>query len=109
MHKPLEELSPEDIEKMTHEEFGQLVDDIGGICFDCGRDTFKLREYYMVRDSLWRKAKGGGSMLCITHLERRIGRKLNYTDFTLCRLNAENLLCEEESSKKLFDRMNRHP
>jgi hypothetical protein len=52
-------------------------------CVDCGEDK---DEYYMVADELW-AASGmapNGGMLCLAHLERRIGRLLVIGDFTAC-------------------------
>ena len=53
-------------------------------CVDCGKDTNKSGEYYMVRDEVW--AASGivphGGMLCLRCLERRIGREINIKDFT---------------------------
>lgn len=54
-------------------------------CDDCGACT--LREYYMVRDDIW-KAAGGPRMLCVGCLEARIGRKLMRRDFPDCPLNS---------------------
>jgi hypothetical protein len=53
-------------------------------CVDCGKDTNKSGEYYMVRDAIW--ATSGlaphGGMLCLRCLEKRIGRELNVEEFT---------------------------
>lgn len=59
-------------------------------CKDCRKDTHN--EYYMVHDSLWKKAvpKDGSIMLCILCLEKRLGFKLCRFDFTLCPLNEWN-------------------
>ena len=56
-------------------------------CVDCGFDTNKGHEYYMVTDKVWSAAgmkqchKIGDGMLCIGCLENRIGRKLKAKDF----------------------------
>lgn len=53
-----------------------------GRCVDCGEET--PGEYYMVRDALW-AASGlapNGGRLCLADLERRIGRSLEWWDFT---------------------------
>jgi len=53
------------------------------LCVDCGRSTLKIKEYYMVHDSIWESAgmdKNGG-MLCLDCLEKRLGRNLNESDF----------------------------
>jgi hypothetical protein len=53
-------------------------------CVDCGKDTNKSGEYYMVRDEVWAASKIAphGGMLCLRCLERRIGREVNGQDFT---------------------------
>lgn len=73
-------------------------------CADCGYDTFH-NEYYMVHDHIWAQAgmdKQGG-MLCIGDLERRTGRKLNYTDFTHAPINYLGTF-----SRRLQNRLNSH-
>jgi hypothetical protein len=54
------------------------------LCLDCDKDTVTGDgDYYMVRDEVW-AASGvtpGGGMLCITCLERRVGRELTLADF----------------------------
>lgn len=62
-----------------------------GICLDCGKNTYKLNEYYMVTDSTWLQAnpKGDG-MLCIGCLGKRLNRKLTCRDFFMCPLNVHN-------------------
>jgi hypothetical protein len=52
-------------------------------CVDCGDNTLKIREHFMVHDEVWAKAgmNPNGGMLCIGCLERRIGRKLCRDDF----------------------------
>lgn len=56
-------------------------------CAGCQANTF--REYYMVRDSIWRRTgmKPAGGMLCIGCLERRIKRPLRKTDFSEALVN----------------------
>jgi hypothetical protein len=56
-------------------------------CLDCGVDTIKAGEHYMVRDEAW-PIGGLEGMLCIGCLERRIGRRLVPADFTYCVLNC---------------------
>jgi hypothetical protein len=53
-----------------------------GRCVDCGEET--PEEYYMVRDELWAAAglAPNGGRLCLADLERRIGRPLEWWDFT---------------------------
>ena len=56
---------------------------LGHRCVDCGKETIH-DEYYMVRDELWAATRltGEGGMLCLGCLERRIGRPLEWWDFT---------------------------
>jgi hypothetical protein len=58
------------------------------LCLDCGVDTGKLSEHYMLIDATW-KLTGLGKigMLCIGCLELRIGRMLKATDFNSSYLN----------------------
>lgn len=64
-------------------------------CLDCGVDTWKLNEYYMVTKTVWSDAfpdrprcdgdkswTAGLGYLCIGCLEKRIGRILTPSDFT---------------------------
>lgn len=53
-------------------------------CRDCGVNTLRSGEYYMVSNSVW-AATGiapDEGMLCLDCVERRIGRLLEYRDFT---------------------------
>ncbi len=59
-------------------------------CSDCGRDTDRLGEYYMVKCHVWKAAqakkpirpnKDGGKMLCLTDLEKRAAHALKSSDF----------------------------
>jgi len=73
-------------------------------CLDCGVNTHRIREYYMVRNSVWDpmtrrvwkwvNIPGHGlqwcssdGMLCVGCLEQRLGRTLTYKDFTNCLVN----------------------
>lgn len=90
--------------KYTHkinEGFISILDDIcieiinrnykGWFCHDCSINTFNgNHNYYMVQDKLWEKHGPKEGMLCITCLEKRIGRKLEFEDFTTCILNRQN-------------------
>lgn len=59
------------------------------ICKDCGKNTISSSDYYMVNNNIWKKY-GVDGMLCLKCLERRIGRKLVFEDFTDCLLNRNN-------------------
>jgi hypothetical protein len=51
----------------------------GAECFDCGEDTSKAREYYMLRNDRW-SACGVVGVLCVGCCETRLG-KLTREDF----------------------------
>lgn len=58
------------------------------LCLDCKVDTGKIGEHYMLVDEVWHLTglqKYG--MLCVEHVETRIGRKLVVSDFNDSYLN----------------------
>ena len=60
-----------------------------GYCRDCGADIFGPGgDYYMVYDQVWQEA-GAPPMafLCLGCLARRLGRRLDLLDFTMCPIN----------------------
>lgn len=57
------------------------------LCIDCHADTSKINEYYMLKNWLWKKIRGGRHMLCLNCVENRLGRRLTSRDFTDCPLN----------------------
>lgn len=58
------------------------------LCLDCGVDTGKIGEHYMLIDSTWDlTGLGKYGMLCVEHVEDRIGRELNASDFNDSYLN----------------------
>jgi hypothetical protein len=59
------------------------------MCCDCA--CFVDDEYYMVRNSLWKRHAEDASMLCVGCLENRMGRRLRPADFTDCALNQAAL------------------
>jgi hypothetical protein len=80
-------------------------------CVDCGYQTQPRKakhnyEQYIVRDSIWRAARmragrtdketgvlhGGGGCLCVGCIEKRLGRRLQHTDF---RPHTVWLLCRQ--------------
>jgi len=71
-------------------------------CTDCGKNTSKINEYYMVHDSVWGAAnmetnaafeqgltniRRPDGMLCVGCLENRLGRQLTPADFTDAEVN----------------------
>jgi hypothetical protein len=58
------------------------------LCLDCGIDTGKSGEHYMLIDETWKlTGLGKFGMLCVEHVEARIGRKLVPDDFNDSYLN----------------------
>lgn len=67
-------------------------------CMDCGINTSRIEEYYMVLQKLWEWATGKQSkgILCIGCLEGRIGRRLTQKDFIDCPVNNDNTTRKSE-------------
>lgn len=60
-------------------------------CLDCSVFTNFIGEYYMVNTDLWLQANPDyEGMLCITCLEKRLGRTLKAKDFIYCLVNEIN-------------------
>jgi hypothetical protein len=58
------------------------------LCLDCGVDTGRIGEHYMLIDETWRlTGLGKIGMLCVEHVESRIDRKLVPSDFNDSYLN----------------------
>lgn len=58
------------------------------LCLNCGVDTGRIGEHYMLIDKTWNlTGLGKIGMLCVEHVEKRIGRKLNAADFNNSYLN----------------------
>ena len=74
-------------------------------CLDCKRNVKEINELYMVWDAVWLEACPDlEGMLCVTCLERRIGRKLTPGDFTHCPLNTDF----KSKSITLYRRLGHH-
>lgn len=72
-------------------------------CLDCGKDTGKMGEYYMVKHELWRMINPQiTGMLCIGCLEHRFGRKLIHLDFLYAPIN---FFPDQYRSKRLLSRL----
>lgn len=55
---------------------------------DCGVDTGKIGEHYMLVDETWNKIHSSNKgMLCIEDAEKRLGRKLTASDFNDSHVN----------------------
>jgi DNA-directed RNA polymerase subunit RPC12/RpoP len=67
------------------------------LCMDCGSDTNKSEEYYMLWHKVWRRINYKlNGMLCLNCSERRLGRPLNVGDFTKAPVNSRQAaVCAE--------------
>jgi hypothetical protein len=73
------------------------------LCLDCGIDTGRTGEHYMLVDNTWKlTGLGKVGMLCISHVEARIGRRLISSDFNNSYLNKPRTGI---ISARLLDRM----
>ena len=58
------------------------------LCLDCGVDTGKIGEHYMLKDEVWNKVMTTSvGMLCIGCIEVRLGKLLIPADFTDSHVN----------------------
>lgn len=73
-------------------------------CVDCGVDTGRISEYYMLLDEVWAAAGNIRGMLCIGCLEARLGRQLSARDFSDAPLNFIF-----PQSARLYDRLSTSP
>lgn len=94
---------------MLAENISELETRINFKCLDCQEDTNKINEYYMVKDEVWLKAnpKNKG-MLCIGCLEERLGRELEYKDFSDANLNLMSMNFRFPKSDRLICRLVRN-
>lgn len=52
------------------------------LCLDCGTDTGKIGEHYMLLDEVWSKIHTSSKgMLCVKCCEKRLNRELTKADF----------------------------
>lgn len=75
------------------------------LCADCRVDTSKIKEHYFVNTELW--LSSGVTIyqqLCISCLEKRIGRPLTCSDFTSASINNPK---HNEMSHRLVDAIRR--
>lgn len=64
-------------------------------CVSCGVNTLQLGEYYMIHRELWVAVTGKRErkkMMCIGCVEQRLGRALNFHDFTTAPVNSSMAL-----------------
>jgi hypothetical protein len=79
--------------------------DSNWLCLDCSKDTFD--EYYGVHNHLWRRAVDRSQrhgMLCLSCLERRLGRSLRFEDFKSVPVNGRiaQFLAQRPNSANAF-------
>jgi hypothetical protein len=76
-------------------------------CLDCGINTDAIDEYYMLRNEVRAEANpGNDGHLCISCVERRLGRTLTAVDFTGGQVNTSVTL---RRSPRLIDRLQFSP
>jgi hypothetical protein len=72
-------------------------------CLDCKINTNAIDEYYMLRNEVWAEANPEiDGKLCISCVERRIGRTLTAADFTSGKINRSTT---RRRSPRLIDRL----
>lgn len=73
------------------------------LCLDCNVDTGRIGEFYFINIDLWLSAVGSkNGMLCIGCLEKRLGRMLISSDFTLAYINLPDF---GHKSPRLLNRL----
>lgn len=76
------------------------------VCLDCQVNTSDINEYYMVHNHIWNRIVPEGSgMLCIGCLETRLGRELNFGDFTDALINHPDGAFLKPHSERLYHRL----
>ncbi|QNN98405.1 hypothetical protein SEA_LILMARTIN_192 [Streptomyces phage LilMartin] len=61
------------------------------LCLDCKVDTGKIGEHFFLNMEVWTlTGLGHKGMLCVEHVEKRIGRRLVPADFTSAYINRLN-------------------
>ena len=87
-------------------KFDQADVSVSVHCLECGANTGKIGEFYIVRAEVWLLANpAGDGMLCIGCLEQRLGRSLTRLDFTEAPCNHD----EMPRSLRLLRRLGRLP
>ena len=79
------------------------------MCMDCGVDTGRIGEHYMLNDNVWNQIHSSNQgMLCIGCVEKRLGRKLNRSDFNNSHVNSTRFPTKA-MSLRLLDRLRSAP
>ena len=72
-------------------------------CLDCGVDTGKINQHYMLRDEIWAQVHDTRvGMFCIGCVETRLGRTLVSADFAPVKINHPKV---SAMSARLLDRI----
>ena len=92
---------------MITDSFTDWVEfEAGWLCLDCNGHTLEMDEYYMVQFHVWKEANPeNDGMLCISCLEKRLGRILVPDDFLDCPLNQMALYQTSGWSPLILSRM----
>lgn len=71
------------------------------ICSDCKKNCHRIeRDYYMVKNRLWRKYGVRKNVLCMDCFEFRLGRQLKKSDFIKCFVNELNPVYQKLKNTK---------
>jgi hypothetical protein len=67
-------------------------------CLDCGLHVISEGHYCMLRTPVWRRTGLGpfDGVLCLDHIERRIGRRLRLNDFLIAKKSDEGAFSRGE-------------
>ena len=77
---------------------------LGWSCMDCGKNTRASKEYYALKDTVWRRINPIIlGMLCLKCAEDRLGRPLCRSDFSAAPINARGA----RTCRELADRLQR--
>lgn len=72
-------------------------------CLDCNLNTYTAHEFYSLHDRIWRKANPKiEGMLCLSCVEKRLGRQLKSKDFQHAPINEENAVFSELLASRLY-------
>jgi len=109
--------SKSEIQKLylAQDKLDKKVQRLQGVhCVDCDVNTVYIKESYMVIDSVWKESgmTSQGGRLCVGCIERRLGRKLQCSDFFVIGCNINAYIYPFMASKRLRERLhsyNRKP
>lgn len=74
-------------------------------CDDCGQHVAAMKEYaYMLRNEIW-KSIGSPDKLCVGCVEKRLGRRLQKSDFEWSWPLTSSSKYDNQRSERLLDRM----